>query len=212
MPKSKTKTDLSSVGPSTPPSKPSTSTSSINTDRNDPEPSEPCQPKNTLYQRWLTKSYPDINDEILYLAGCPERIGIEHPRDILISQTKIMRQVAPLVRALVVGLKGWSLEINIKLILIYFRIWKTSWRNPGKSCWEASSFLSETLKSENKESGKSFSALKEVLGSAHEITKTLVEGKTHGHLQVPTAPTKSPKTEKKSTPPPTRRSPNLSLN
>lgn len=103
-------------------------------------------------------------------------------------------------------IEGLVLEINIKIILIYFRIRKTSWRNPGKSWWEASSFLSETLKSENKESGKTLSALKEVLGSAHEITKTLVEGKTHGHLQVPTAPTKPPTTEKKSTHPPTRRS------
>lgn len=113
MPKSKTKTDLSSVGSSTPPSKPSTSTSSINSDQNDPEPSEPCQSKTTLSKMTdkeltdhLTNSYADIKDEILYLAGCPERIGIEHLRDILISQTKIMRQVAPLVSALVVGLKA----------------------------------------------------------------------------------------------------------
>lgn len=98
MPKSITKTDLSSVGSSTPPS-----TSSINSDQNDPGPSEPCQPKTTLSKMTdkeltdhLTNSYPEIKDEILYLAGRPERIGIEHLRDILISQTKNMRQVAHL--------------------------------------------------------------------------------------------------------------------
>lgn len=42
---------------------------------------------------------------------------------------------------------------------------------------EVSHSLSETLKNENKESGKTLSTLKEVLGNAHELTKTFVEGK-----------------------------------
>lgn len=33
--------------------------------------------------------------------------------------------------------------------------------------------------------------MKEVLGNAHELVKTLVEGKTHGPLQVPSEPPKN---------------------
>lgn len=80
----------------------------------------------------------------------------------------------------------------------------------GKLMTEVSKSLSDNLKNENKESGKTLSALKEVLGNAHDLTKVLVEGKTHGHLQVPSKPKRSKSTETKAPPPETSPSPDLS--
>lgn len=44
---------------------------------------------------YLINTFPDIIEE-LQVAGCPERIGIEPLRDILISQTKTSKQVVPI--------------------------------------------------------------------------------------------------------------------
>lgn len=44
---------------------------------------------------YLINTFPDIKEELQFLAGCPERIGIEPLRDILISQTKTSKQVVP---------------------------------------------------------------------------------------------------------------------
>lgn len=102
-----------------------------------------------------------------------------------------------------VGLKSglsYSLREQHQTYIDMFKEIKCIMGESSKAMIETSSSLSETLKSENKESGKTLSSLKEVLGTAHELTKTLVEGKTHGHLQIPTAPPSKSSSEKKGKP------------
>lgn len=45
---------------------------------------------------YLINTFSDTKEELRFLAGCPERIGIEPIRDILISQTKTSKQVVPI--------------------------------------------------------------------------------------------------------------------
>lgn len=77
-----------------------------------------------------------------------------------------------------------------------FKDMKNIMQESGKLMTEVSQFQSETLKSEKK-----------VLGNAHELTKTLIEGKTHGHLQVPSRPPKSTTSETKTVQPSSTPSP-----
>lgn len=77
-----------------------------------------------------------------------------------------------------VGLKSglsYSLREQHQTYIDMFEEMKCIMGESSKVMIETSSSLSETLKSENKESGKTLSSLKEVLGTAHELTKTLVE-------------------------------------
>lgn len=110
-----------------------------------------------------------------------------------------------MVKALVIGTRAglsYSLREQHKTYLEMFNDMKNVMTESSKLMTDASRSLHDTLKSENKESGKTLSSLKEVLGTAHELTKTLVEGKTtHGHLQVPSRP-KRPKTSEPEPQPP----------
>lgn len=127
---------------------------------------------------------------------CPEKVGLEPLRDILIHQVKNWKQSSLVIKALVTGIRaglGYSLRDQHKTYIELFNDMKNVMMESTKLMTDVSQSLSKTLKSENKESGKTLSALKEVLGNAHELTKTLVEGKTHRHLQVLSKP-KRPKT------------------
>lgn len=100
----KAKVDLSSVGSSTPPQKTQTIPPNSSNEPTDSGTSEGTGSKVTLSQKtdkelvdYLINTFPaDIKEELQFLAGCPERIGIEPLRDILISQTKTSKQVVPI--------------------------------------------------------------------------------------------------------------------
>lgn len=62
----------------------------------------------------------------------------------------------------------------------------------SKVIQETSDSLEQTLRNENAESGKPVSSLKETLGMAQELAKTLSEGRTHQHTQVPSIPPSKP--------------------
>lgn len=196
----KTRFDYTKANSETPPStSTSTSSGSITT-----EPQEPCNPNvSSLRQvkkmndkemiEHLSKHVPELKDEAQFLYHCPEKIGLEPLRDILVNQTKTWRQSTIVIKALVVGLKAglsYSLREQHRTNLEMFNDMRTVMTESSKLMTEVSQSLSETLKNEYKESGKTLSALIEVLGNAHELTKTLTEGKTHGHLQVPSKPKK----------------------
>lgn len=95
--------DLSSVGSSTPPQKTQTILPNSSNEPTHSGTSEGTGSKVTLSQKidnklvdYLINTFPDIKEELQFLAGCPERIGIEPLRDILISQTKTSKQVFPI--------------------------------------------------------------------------------------------------------------------
>lgn len=193
MPKrgSKTKIEYSKMSSDTPPGPSKTSSDSSLTK----EQQEPCQPSMSLKQiekmtdkemvDHLVKNAPELRDEALFLMQCPEKIGLEPLRDILIHQVKNWKQSSLVIKALVTGIRaglGYSLRDQHKTYIELFNDMKNVMMESTKLMTDVSQSLSETLKSENKESGKTLSVLKEVLGNAHELTKTLVEGKTHGHL------------------------------
>lgn len=181
---SKTKIEYNKMTSDTPPG-PSRSASSSSLNK------EPCNPPLSLKQvekmtdremiDHLTKNVPELRDEALFLYQCPEKIGLEPLRDILLHQTKTWKQATIVIKALVTGLQH-------RTYLELLNDMKSVMTESTKLMTGVSQSLSETLRSENKESGKTLSALKEVLGNAHELTKTLIEGKTHGHLQVPSKP------------------------
>lgn len=204
MPKkgSKTRTDYNKMTSETPPG-PSKTASSTSTTK---EPQETGNASLSLRQvermtdkemiDHLTKNVPELKDEALFLYQCPEKIGLEPLRDILLHQIKNWRQSTLVIRALVTGIRSglsYSLRDQHRTYLELFNDMKNVMTESTKLMTDVSQSLNETLKSENKESGKTLSALEEVLGNAHELTKTLIEGKTHGHLQVPSRP-KRPKT------------------
>lgn len=144
----------------------------------------------------LVKNAPELKEEALFLMQCPERIGLEPLRDILVYKVKTWKQSSLVVKALVTGIRaglGYSLRDQHKTYVELFNDMKNVLQESTKLITDVSHSIGETLKNENKESGKTLSALKEVLGNAHELTKILVEGKSHGHLQAPPKP-KRPKT------------------
>lgn len=218
--RSKKKTDLSKMNSDTPPrSMQSNSNTSL------PDPQEPGCPNVSFSKQvekmtdkevveHLTNNFPELKDEVRFLLNCPEKIGMEPLRDILINQTKSVRQALQVIKALVTGLKAglsYSLREQHKTYVQIFNDMRNVMTEcHGKLMTEVSKSLSDNLKNENKESGKTLSALKVVLGNAHELTKVLVEGKTHGHLQVPSKPKRSKSTETKAPPSETSPSPDLS--
>lgn len=208
MPRQNTKNrvDYSKVNSDTPPT-PSSATSNTSMK----EPQEPCNPSVSFLKQvdkmtdkevvdHLTKDVPELKDEALFLFNCLEKIGMEPLRDILINQSKTWRQATIVIKALVTGLRAglnYSLREQHKTYLEMFNDMTNVITESSRLMTEVSQSLSETLKNENKESGKTLSALKEVLGNAHELIKTLTEGKTHGHLQVPAKPPKPTQPETK---------------
>lgn len=94
----------------------------------------------------LSKTRPDIKEEVKFIANCPERIGIEPLRDILITQTKSPKQVTP-----------YNSSSSCWHYIEMFKDMKNIMHESGKLMMEVSGSLSETLKSENKESGKTLS-------------------------------------------------------
>lgn len=122
-------------------------------------------------------------------------------RDILLYKIKNWKQSTTIVKALVTGIRAglsYSLREQHRTYIELINDMKSVMTESSKMMTDVSQSLHETLRSENKESGKTLSSLKEVLSTAHELTKTLVEGKTHGHLQMPTKPTRSKTPETKS--------------
>lgn len=201
----KLKIDYNKMSSDTPPS-PSRSSSSGSITK---EPSEQPAHVNSLKQvenmsdqemiEHLTKNVPELKEEALYLLGCPEKIGLEPLRDILLYKVKNWKQSTMVIKALVTGIRAglsYSLREQHKTYIEMFNDMKNVMSESSKMMTDVSQSLHETLRSENKESGKALSSLKEVLSTAHELTKTLVEGKTHGHLQVPAKPSR-PKTPEK---------------
>lgn len=208
----KSKIDYNKMSSDTPPS-PSRSSSSGSINK---EPMEQPSVANSLKQvekmsdkemiEHLTKNVPELKEEALYLLSCPEKIGLEPLRDILLYKVKNWKQSTMVIKALVTGIRAglsYSLREQHKTYIEMFNDMKNVMSESSKMMTVVSQSLHETLRSENKESGKALSSLKEVLSTAHELTKTLVEGKTHGHLQVPTKPSRSKTPEKRTrTPPP----------
>lgn len=212
----KIKTDYKTMSSDTPPS-PSRSSSSGSLCK---EPQDQPAVVNSIKQiekmsdkemiDHLTKNVPELKEEALYLYGCPEKIGLEPLRDILLYKIKNWKQSTEIiVKALVTGIRAglsYSLREQHRTYIEMFNDMKSIISESSKMMTDVSQSLHETLRSENKESGKTLSSLKEVLSTAHELTKTLVEGKTHGHIQVPTKPTRSKTPESKLQSPPPQRS------
>lgn len=69
-----------------------------------------------------------------------------------------------------------------------FKEMKNIMTESAKVIRETSDSLEQTLRVENVESGRTVSSPKETLGMAQELAKTLSEGKTHQHTQVPSRP------------------------
>lgn len=140
MPKNKHKSrvDLSRVTSDTPPRSASTSSEVSN--------QEPCNPNLPLPKliskvtdkevvEHLTKNIPEFKDEALYLFNCPEKIGMEPLRDIIINQAKDLKQAPPLVKALVVGLKAglsYSLREQHQNYIDMFKDMKNIMQESGK--------------------------------------------------------------------------------
>lgn len=197
---SRVKTDYQKMSSETPPG-PSRSSSSGSLNK---EPLEPIGASQSLKQiekmsdkemvDHLTKNMPELKDEAMYLYQCPEKIGLEPLRDILLYKIKNWKQSTLVITALVTGIRAglnYSLRDQHRTYIELFNDMRSVMTESTKMMTDVSQSLHETLKSENKESGKTLASLKEVLGTAHELTKTLVEGKSHGHLQVPSKPTRS---------------------
>lgn len=54
----------------------------------------------------LSKHVLELKHEAQFLYYCPEKIGLEPLRDILVNQTKTWKQSCIVIKALVVGLKA----------------------------------------------------------------------------------------------------------
>lgn len=143
----------------------------------------------------LIKEFPQLTNEIKFLYGCPEGIGMDPLRDILVRQNKGDQYSISNIKSLVVGLKAglaYSLRDQHNSYIDMFKELKAVIEEASRVMEETSTSLSDTLKSEHKESGRTLSQLKEVLSQTQELAKVLVEGKTHGHLQKPSAPPQKP--------------------
>lgn len=139
----------------------------------------------------LLEKFPNLENEIRYLGNCPEKIGLEPLRDIMISKIRSTKHANVAIQALVTGIRAglsYSLREQHQNYLDMFKDMKSIMEESAKTIRDTSKSLEQTLHTENKESGKTISALKEVLGGAHDLAKTLTEGKTHGHLLNPSDP------------------------
>lgn len=168
---SKAKIDYTKVTSDTPPKSLSSSSTSINVEQ-----TEPCNPAPSSLRmvdkmtdkemvEHLSKNVPELKDEGMFLYQCPEKIGLEPLRDILVNQSKTWKQSINIIKAIVVGLKSglnYSLREQHRSYLEMFGDMKVVMMESSLLMTEVSKSLSETLKNENKESGKTLSALKEV--------------------------------------------------
>lgn len=94
----------------------------------------------------LVKNAPELRDEAL--MQCPEKIGLEPLRDILIHQVKNWKQSSLVIKALVTGIRaglGYSLRDQHKTYIELFNDMKNVMMESMKLMTDVSQSLSETL-------------------------------------------------------------------
>lgn len=139
----------------------------------------------------LKEAYPELSEELEFLMQCPEKIGMLPMRDLLMYRVRSTKNVVLTVQAMVAGLKAglsYTLREQHSTYTEMFKEMKNIMTESAKVIRETSDSLEQTLRVENVESGKTVSSLKETLGMAQELAKTLSEGRTHQHTQVPSRP------------------------